>query len=247
MTEEQKQQIIESGKDFFRKTIIPNHLNNLKKLKLKDFKINPFLVNYLASFLCGDTEPESIAKALIYPRILGTSISTSFGTHTQKLVSELVAHAGTASGIDGIDIEFIDAIDGRKKYCQCKAGPNTINHDDTFTIANHFTHLQYKARIDGLPIQLNDMIVGVLYGDRNELSDHYKKIDQETCPVYCGIEFWEHLTGDKQFYHRLAKAFSEVVEEENNDVCPIIKMWIEDLSKEIVEYVNTYAYKAEYA
>ncbi len=35
MTEQQKKQIIESGKDFFRQIIIPNHLRNLKKLKLE--------------------------------------------------------------------------------------------------------------------------------------------------------------------------------------------------------------------
>lgn len=233
MTEEQKKQIIESGKDFFRKIIIPNHLKNLKKLKLDSFNINPFMVNYLASFLCGDTEPESIAKALLYPRILGTSITTSFGSHTQKLVSQLVAKAGTASGIDGIDIEFVDAIDGRKKYCQCKAGPNTINHDDTFTISNHFTHLQYKARLDGLPIQLNDMIVGVLYGDRSELSVHYQKIEKETCPVYCGAEFWEHVTGDKDFYHRLTKAFGEVVEEDGVDARIHLSEKITELADEI--------------
>ena len=233
MTEEQKQKIIESGKTYFREIIIPNHLNNLTKLKLKDFKVNPFLVNYLASFLCGDTEPESVAKALVYPRILGTSITTSFGHHTQKLASDLIAYAGTASGIDGIDIEFIDALDGRRKYCQCKAGPNTINHDDVTTIINHFMHLQHKARVDGLPIQLNDMIVGVLYGDRTELTDHYKKIEEKTCPVYCGAEFWEHVTGDKQFYHRLTKAFGEVVEEDGIDARIHLSEKIKELADEI--------------
>lgn len=246
MTEEQKQQIIESGKAYFREIIIPNHLKNLTKLKLESFDINPFLVNYLAAFLCGNTEPESIAKALLYPRILGTSITTSFGHHTQKLASNLIANAGTASGIDGIDIEFIDALDGRRKYCQCKAGPNTINHDDVTTIVNHFMHLQHKARVDGLPIQLNDMIVGVLYGERSELADHYKKIEEKTCPVYCGAEFWEHVTGDKQFYYRLAKAFGEVVEEDT-EAGHIVKNMVDNLAKEINDYINTYAYTAKSA
>lgn len=114
MEEGRKQKIIESGKDFFRTIIIPKHLNNVKKLRLKDFKINPFLVNYLASFLCGNTNPDSLAKALLYPRILGTSITTSFGSNIQKFISTLAAQAGTGSGIEGIDIEFIDALDGRK-------------------------------------------------------------------------------------------------------------------------------------
>lgn len=50
MTEEQKKAIIESGKNYFRTSIIPNHIKNLKKLQLKDFDINPFLINYLSAF-----------------------------------------------------------------------------------------------------------------------------------------------------------------------------------------------------
>lgn len=232
MTEQQKQEILESGKNYFRTIIIPAHLKNLNRLSLKSFKINPFLVNYLAAFLCGNTNPDSLAKALVYPRILGTSINTSFGQNIQVFISQLAAVAGTASGIDGIDIEFIDALDGRKKYCQCKAGPETINNDDVATILGHFTHLQNKARLDRLPIQITDMIVGVLYGEQHELSANYKNIDK-TCPVYCGAEFWEHLTGDSLFYNRLAKAFGEVVEEDNIDGTHLIAQKIDELAKEI--------------
>ena len=134
MDESQKLAILESGKNFFRTAIIPNHINNLKKLELKNFNVNPFLINYLAAFLCGDTTPESLAKALVYPRVLGTSLNTTFGMQTQIFISELSQITGGASGIDGIDIEFVDALDGRRKYCQCKAGPQTINNDDVTTI-----------------------------------------------------------------------------------------------------------------
>ena len=126
MTEEQKTAIIESGKSFFRQSIIPNHLKNLQRLQLKDFDINPFLINYIAAFLCGDTTPNSLAKALVYPRILGTSLNTSFGQNIQIFISQLAQVAGCASGIDGIDIEFIDAIDGRKKYCQSSYDHNAF-------------------------------------------------------------------------------------------------------------------------
>lgn len=232
VTEKQKLSIIESGKQYFRQIIIPNHIKGLEKLQLKDFSINPFLINYLAAFLCGNTKPESLAKALVYPRILGTSINTSFGQNIQIFISKLAEVAGTASGIDGIDIEFIDAIDGRKKYCQCKAGPSTINSPDVATIMGHFGHLQNKARLDRLSLQINDMIVGVLYGEPEELSANYKNIDK-TYPVYCGAEFWEHITGDKQFYHRLAKAFGEVVEEDNIDGSRLVKEKIKQIAKEI--------------
>ena len=57
-----------------------------------------------------------------------------------------------------------------------------------------------KARLDRMPLQLDDMIVGVLYGEK--ISANYKTINA-TYPVYVGAEFWERLTGDKLFYNRL--------------------------------------------
>ena len=232
MTEEQKRQIIDSGKSYFRTIIIPSHLTNLRSLRLRDFKVNPFLVNYLAAFLCGDTTPESLAKALVYPRILGTSINTSFGQNIQVFISSLAQVAGGASGIDGIDIEFIDVVDGRKKYCQCKAGPQTINKDDVATILGHFKHLLGKARLDRMDLRVDDLIVGVLYGESGELSGNYKTIGSHY-DVYCGAEFWERLTGDNKFYHRLAKAFGDVVEEDKIDGSKLVKLKIDEIAKEI--------------
>lgn len=230
MNDQQKKAIINSGKKYFRSIIIPNHVNKLKSLTLKDFDINPFLINYLAAFLCGNSEPESLAKALVYPRILGTSINTSFGQNIQIFISQLKEVVGAASGIEGIDIEFVDALDGRKKYCQCKAGPKTINKDDVSTILVHFKKLIGKARLDRIPLQMDDMIVGILYGEK--MSANYQVINA-TYPVYTGAEFWERLTGDKDFYARLAKAFGEVVEEEGIDGSALIQQKIGEIAAEI--------------
>ncbi|MCQ2297108.1 MAG: restriction endonuclease [Bacteroidales bacterium] len=234
MTDQQKQAIIVSGKEYFRTTIIPNHLKNLQKLKLSEFNINPFLINYLAAFLCGDTEPHSLAKALVYPRILGTSLNTSFGQNIQVFISSLEEITGGASGVEGIDIEFVDAIDGRRKYCQCKAGPQTINKEDIATILGHFKYLMNKSRLDRMGLQFDDLIVGVLYGERDNLSANYKAIDAHY-PVLCGADFWERLTGDKEFYNRLAKAFGEVVEEDGIDGSTLILKKVDEIAQEIID------------
>lgn len=234
MTSQQKQAIINSGKKYFRTTIIPNHLKNLQKLSLSSFNINPFLINYLAAFLCGNTEPRSLAKALIYPRILGTSLNTSFGQNIQVFISSLEEITGGASGIEGIDIEFVDAIDGRRKYCQCKAGPQTINKEDIATILGHFKYLMNKSRLDKMGLQFDDLIVGVLYGERDNLSANYKAIDAHY-PVLCGADFWERLTGDNEFYNRLAKAFGEVVEEDGIDGSALILQKVDKLAQEIID------------
>lgn len=231
MDEKQKQLIIESGKDYFRTIIIPKHINNLSRLSLRDFNVNPFLINYLAAFLCGNTEPISLAKALVYPRVLGTSVNTSFGQNIQNWIAQINQIAGAGSLLPGMDIEFIDALDGRRKYCQCKAGPQTINHDDVDTILGHFRTLINTARVNRLAVNLEDLIVGVLYGE-GELTPFYKTINT-TYPVYQGADFWMHLTGDEHFYMALARAFGQVVEEDNIDGSSLIRAKTEDIAREI--------------
>lgn len=211
MTENEKQEILEKAKEFFKDTIVESHIKNTKKLiKLKEFNVNPFLITYLANYLTGNNNPESIAKALIYPRVLGTSINTLFGNRLQTFCSKVLS--GFASTTSGIDIEFIDAVDNRRKYCQIKAGPNTINKDDIETIKNHFKAVRKLARTNGLSIQFDDLVLGVLYGTEKELNGNYKKINEDY-PVIVGQDFWHHITGDENFYSDLINAFGEIATE----------------------------------
>ena len=196
--------------------------------KLKNFNENPFLKNYLPQLVFGNTDSKSIAKALIYPRLLGTSISTSFGTQLQYFCSDVLkAYASTTSGID---IEFIDAIDNKKKYCQIKSGPNTINKDDVKTIFDHFKDVKNIAKANHSNINNDNLVVGVFYGTTKEISSHYKKISEEY-DVYIGQEFWYRLTGDINFYNDLIECFKEVAKE--MDTVEFINEVIENLALEI--------------
>ncbi|GAA0453872.1 PmeII family type II restriction endonuclease [Alkalibacillus silvisoli] len=229
LSEEDLNIIIENTKKFFRDEIIPSHIENTKKLrKLSEFQKNPFLDKYKASFLTGKSDSVSIAKAMIYPRILGTSINTSFGTRFQKYCTNILE--GFASTTSGIDIEFIDKIDGRKKYCQLKAGPNTINADDVNTLKNHFSDVKNLARTNNLNVGLNDLVVGVFYGESEDLSGHYKKVNEDY-PVIIGKEFWERLTGKEDFYDKLTDAIVDVANEA--DGSELIEETIEKLAKQI--------------
>ena len=205
MTEEQKRIILDAAKDFVRIRIAPNHIANTEKLhSLREFNVNPFLQKYLAQFAFGDARAQSIARILVYARALGTSITTSFGTNMQYFCNEVLA--SFASTTSGIDIEYIDVVDGQRKYCQVKAGPNTINKDDVPIIKDHFRGVINLGRTNGLRIASSDCIVGVLYGTRDDLSAHYKRIDEDY-PVLVGEEFWYHLTGDHDFSNDLINAF----------------------------------------
>ncbi len=229
MTDLERQEILSKAKLFFRNRIAENHKVNTEKLtSLNKFNINPFTHKYLAQFSFGDASPESMAKALLYPRVLGTSISTTFGTQLQYFCNEVLS--SYASTTSGIDIEFIDALDGRHKYCQIKAGPTTINHDDVDTIKRHFTAIRNLARTNHLDLNITDCIVGVFYGTPDSLSASYKKIDEEY-PVYVGVEFWHRLTGDAAFYDDLINAFAEVAAE--MDSSAMLQHVVEKLAQEI--------------
>lgn len=225
-----RKQILENAKTFFRTEIVQSHIDGAceRASKLSEYNVNPFLFKYLANFLTGNDDSISIAKALVLPRILGSSITTSFGMKIQSLISSLFQ--GLGSTTQGIDIEFVDVIDGKKKYCQLKAGPNTINHDDVTTIINHFRSVRNLARTNNLNIGINDMVVGVVYGEESELSSHYKKIGIDY-PVYIGQDFWYRLTGKKDFYFELIDAIGEVALEV--DASKIVEMTIEKLAREI--------------
>ena len=230
MEESQRILLLEKAKEYFRNEIVDAHITTACKKagKLSNYNVNPFLYKYLANFLKGNDNSRSIAEALVLPRVLGSSINTSFGMRIQKLISELFEGYGSIT--PGIDIEFIDAIDGRKKYCQLKSGPNTINYDDVETIFQHFTGIRNLARTNNLNIGINDLIVGVIYGNPHELSSHYKRIN-EKYPVIIGKGFWFRLTGKENFYFDLIDAFGEVALEV--DGTKVLDETIDALSKDI--------------
>lgn len=230
MNQQEKSSILEKAQEWFRDSVAPNHIKNTKKLiKPEAFNINPFLASYLANFLTGSSNPEDIAKALIYPRVLGTSITTTFGNQIQKFTNDVLSSYGSV--VSGIDIEFEDKVDGNKVYCQLKSGPNTINKDDVETIAGHFKSVIQLGRTNNLRITHSDMVVGVIYGQPRELSGHYKRITKQyDYPVYIGKEFWYRLTGDEYFYYDLGIAIGEVASEAN------FKEELEDVISELSQH-----------
>lgn len=195
-------ELLEIITEYFKTKIFENHKKSVLKdhSKLKSYMINPIIVKYLSKVLENEFTPLGIAKALYYPRVLGTSINTSFGTRIQRMFIELNLAEGSL--IPEMDIEFIDKVDDRKKWCQLKSGPNTINSGDVNPLLRKFSKVANLGRTNGFDLNNSDLILGVLYGSEEQLSQHYKKID-ETYPVIIGVEFWYRLTGFPDFYNKL--------------------------------------------
>ncbi len=238
-TSDENKLVLKKASIWFSDKIVKAHIKNIEKLKNpSEFKINPFTAPYLSACLTGDVTSEGIAKALVYPRILGTSLATSLGSEMQSFISDVL---GTAFGstTTGIDIEFTDQVDGRKKYAQLKLGPNTINKDDVKTLVDHFKGIKGLAKQNGLPIQLNDLVVCILYGDSNEISGHYRNLQNEhNYPVLVAEAFWHRLTGDEEFYNKLIHSITKSLV--NVDNSTLIANTISELAKsqKIQDIVN---------
>lgn len=219
------------AKEWMKNSVAINHSKNTLKLRdVKQFVINPFILTYLAYYFKGNADYDTLAKVLLYPRILGTSIATTFGTQMQKFISQVLG--GYGSLIPGIDIEFEDKIDGRKKYYQIKAGPQAINKDDIETISNHFQKVKNLSRTNNFSLDISDMVLCLVYGEPNEKSSIIKVLEKDHT-VYIGKEFWHHLTGDENFYAALVKAIGEVAVDIN------MKSKIDKVVKELAQSIQS--------
>ncbi len=231
MKAEEKREIIRKFKEWFREDVIRNHEKNTTKLvNIEEFNINPILIKYLANYLEGDSNPRSIAKTLVYPRVLGTSITTTFGTAMQKFITTVLDAYGSL--IEGIDIEFEDQIDREKKFCQLKSGPNALNKDDIKTVKDHFLTARRTATRNNLKLTNNSFVFCMIYGEPGEMNSFIEKVAVDY-PVYIGREFWHRFTGDETFYKDLIVAIEDVAKEVN--MKELVDEVIDKVAAQIVE------------
>jgi hypothetical protein len=228
MNAAEKEEILNKFKIWFKDGLIESHkANTIRLTSLDEFNINPFLLHYLSNFLEGNSDPKSLAKVLIYPRVLGTSVTTSFGTQMQTFLTKVLDAYGSTT--QGIDIEFIDA-NGKRKYCQLKSGPNALNRDDVTTIKGHFDGVRRLARTNNKDVGINDMLFCLLYGEPHEKNAFVKELERDY-PVLIGKEFWHTFTGDEGFYQDLIDAVAEIAKEV--DMKSLVEEVIDKLAEEI--------------
>lgn len=228
------EQLIREFEAWYADVVIKRQVDNVRKAgKIEAHTFNPFLAPLTYAFFTDReallNEPSAnesanmiahgIAKALVYQKVAGTSISTSFGTNIQKFIAAQLEKRGLggATLVSGMDIEFIankGTPEERTKYMQIKAGPQTINYDDVETIKNHFNDARNLARTNDKKVQAEDFMVGVIYGEREELSGNYRKIESETPHrILIGRELWTTLFGDENLYDALIAAASKCTTE----------------------------------
>jgi hypothetical protein len=224
------QLVLEAASAWFAGFLSNHYEKTLECGDAENFVVNPFLVWHLAKFIDGEVTPRSVAKALIYPRQLGTSITTSFGAQIQRFISDtLVTAYGSAAS--GIDIEFIDQKDGLKKFTQLKSGPTTINSKDVRPIDDEFKRVQNLLKTNGVSLSKTHFAIGIMFGEESDLNQFYRQIrDDHGWELYVGKDFWWRLTGDEFFMTRLIDVVHQATEA--SAASTALNTTIEKLSKD---------------
>jgi hypothetical protein len=103
---------------------------------------------------------------------------------------------------------------------------------DVPPLINKFTKTINLARTNAAlkGISNNDFIVGVLYGESEELSQHYLNINKKH-PVIIGKDFWHRVTGYPNFYDKLVVELQKLID--TIDTKDLITKGVDKLAKEI--------------
>ena len=85
-----------------------------------------------------------------------------------------------------------------------------------------------------LAVPFSAIAVCFLFGPSEVLSmsTSYMVLEAQY-PVWCGDEFWLHLTGDKNFYIRMLQAMGEVLDEGDFEGSEILQAKVKEFAEEI--------------
>ena len=185
---EVKKAIAEALESFYNALIAKIDRLNIKDvLKSK----NPYL--YRAKSMQTSTEiVESILQAFV-----SSSEETIFGNCFFEPIA-IAASGGTKSATKGVDIEIHDAGSNKKTFIAVKSGTSIFNADSLKKQGENFIEAQRTLRTSGGRIGF-EAIIGYAYGTKTETGRGKAKIYEEIA----GEEFWEAITGDKEFYTKI--------------------------------------------
>jgi hypothetical protein len=208
--------------EIFRKFLL-NRVKTVRRLKITDLDINPFLIRTLSDEL-GIDNSKAIVRWLVSQRLERGTV-TSFGIALQDAAK--VFSEGT--GVEGADI--LKTKRGRHHYIQVKSGPNTIPKDLGVRIAQLLRSAQRRNRG-------SLALYGMCYGSKVQVSSIVRKYVQEDGGVdwISGKEFWEFISDDPQCVEEIYEIAAEVgrtfKDQKGQFLFEVIKEKIDELTNE---------------
>lgn len=206
----------------FRKFLL-NRVKTVRRLRMADLDINPFLIRILSHEL-GLDNSEAIVRWLVSQRLERGTV-TSFGIALQDAAK--VFSEGT--GVEGADV--LKTKKGRHHHIQVKSGPNTIPKDLGVRIAQLLRSAQRRNRG-------SMALYGMCYGSRSRVSSIVRKYVQEEGGVdwVSGREFWEFISDDPQCLEEIYEIAAEVgrsfKDPKGQSLSEVIKAKIQELTRE---------------
>lgn len=206
----------------FRKFLL-NRVKTVRRLKLSDLDINPFLTRILSQEL-GLDNSEAIVRWLISQRLERGTV-TSFGISLQDAAK--VFSEGT--GVEGADI--LKTKKGRHHHIQVKSGPNTIPKDLGVRIAQLLRSAQRRNRG-------SLALYGMCYGSKTRVSSIVRKYVQEEGGVdwISGREFWGFISDDPECLEEIYEIAAEIgrtfKDPKGQSLSEVIEAKIQQLTKE---------------
>ncbi|PWH14121.1 MAG: hypothetical protein DDG58_13230 [Ardenticatenia bacterium] len=194
----------------------------IRRLKIEDLHINPFLIRILAGEMGWD-DARPIVTWLVSQRLERGTV-TAFGLALQeaaKVFSE-------GSGVEGADI--MKTRSGCHYYIQVKSGPNTIPKDMGIRISQLLRSAQRRNRG-------SIALFGMCYGNKHQVSSIVRKyVEQEGGVEWlAGREFWEFISGDQDCIDEIYKIAGEVGEEFRDAKGHTLSEILEDKIQDLLE------------
>ena len=198
----------------------------IRRLKIQDLHINPFLIRILANEL-KLKDARTIVRWLVNQRLERGTV-TSFGLVLQEVAK--VFSEGT--GVEGADIQ--KTREGRRYYIQVKSGPNTVPKD----MGERISQLLRSARRRN---RGSEALFGMCYGNREQVSGIVRQYVEKEGGIdwLAGREFWRFISDDPhcvdEIYQLVADASQNFRDDQGMTLAQIIKAKVQELEKEFTK------------
>ena len=200
-----------------------DRFKKLEEIKLSTIlkRKNPYL--FKAKNL---TNANDLVKEVV-DAYISSGEETIFGTYLEQLsiyVCEQV-YGGSKSTAEGIDMEFDK--DGVRYLVSIKSGPNWGNSGQIARMKDNF---RKARRILGTNTTRSNVVAanGCCYGKENQP-------DKGEYIKYCGQDYWEFISGEKELYQQLIVPLERKAKEKDEQFDDAYNRKINQLTKDMLD------------
>ena len=224
--------------------ITPFYEIRIQKLKELTFdgvmkRKNPYLFNAKNIHTAGEM------IRYILDAFLSSQEETIFGDLMESLAIFVCSKVFNGYKAEQIKFKSIDLIfkrDNKKYIVGIKSGPNWGNSDQINRMKTNFKSARKILKIEGEELKII-AINGCIYGKDNKPHKVDKKDKEKSYYKFCGQEFWELITLDKNFYQKIIVPIDKEAKKRDDNFRNTYNAKINELTKDFsVTYLTKEGY-----